>query len=268
MELYGVVTMDVAGSRNIQKRDLFQDRLISYIKFINDKYAAILAAPISITLGDEWQLITYRPSQCYNLVHEFQQLLWMDGVEFYAGIGIGSIDTSLYEDTRKMDGPCFHMSREAINIVKRKRADSRLIYSKHNRVFFKSQKHTVHGENEFIIEHLRRSFGLGDLEEAALTSLQDSSLQRMMDALTLDNLINILIENNEILKSRMTQKQKKVYIDYLKLGSYRKMTQKTNESIGGISQKLNSAEFFTIQRNHEMVEMLLRYHCALKGVKY
>lgn len=253
MSKYGVVIMDIVGSRHIMDREKLQNNLIKYIGQVNEKYKDILPAPISITLGDEWQAILEKPSGCYNIVHGFQKRLWMDDIEFYAGIGIGSLATPVYDNIGEMDGPCFHMARDAVNIAKKQtRAGSKYIYSKRNRVFFKSSDENIMNNNVAVFKTKTQSMSQV-IEEAAITALEDNGI-------TIDNLINILIENNEILKCRMTDKQKKVYMDYLKLGSYRKIIEESengNDSIGGISQKLNSAEFFTIQRNHDMVSALL-----------
>lgn len=73
--LYGVVNMGVVESRKVKDPRQLQIDLDSYIAHVSKKYKDILVAPISVTLGDEWQLITSKPSECYNLVHEFQKLL-------------------------------------------------------------------------------------------------------------------------------------------------------------------------------------------------
>lgn len=117
MGLYGVVVMDIVGSRNIRERGQLQAFLINCIGKMNQKHSLILTTPISITLGDEWQLITHYPAECYNLVHEFQQLLWEFEIDFYAGIGIGRLSTPVFEEVRFMDGPCFNLAREAVNII-------------------------------------------------------------------------------------------------------------------------------------------------------
>ena len=69
----------------------------------------------------------------------------------------------------------------------------------------------------------------------------------------------------------MTIKQKRTYMDYIRHGTYRKILQEygddTSETISGISQKLNSAEFFTIQRNNKIIKSLLGIYCALRGLK-
>lgn len=264
--LYGVVTMDIVNSRGIESREKVQNKLIDYINMINARFSNILVSPVSITLGDEWQLITDSPFECYNLVHEFKKLLWKDDVEFYAGIGIGSISTLIYDDIRKMDGPCFHMSRDAINIAKNhKRSDFSSITSKHNRVYFIPQREA----------YLSLNKDFGDIagsqmiaeEEAALTfstDVKETPYEHM--GIPLGSLINTIIENNEILISKMTMKQKMLYIDYIKAGSYRKMLQmdeNKSDTVGGISQKLNSAEFFTIQNNLKTIAALLKYYYSV-----
>jgi hypothetical protein len=78
----------------------------------------------------------------------------------------------------------------------------------------------------------------------------------------LDEVINVIIENNEILKNKMTVNQKQIYLDYLKYGSYRKIVEHSaKKSISNISKRLNNAEIFTVKRNREVIESLLMYYC-------
>jgi len=245
LKLFGVVTMDIVGSRDIKHREVFQEKLKTYFELIQIKYSNSLVSPINFTLGDEWQLITNKPEECYSIVHDFQKLLWEEDVTFYAGIGIGELQTDIYEDTRKMDGSCFSMARDAINIAKdSSKKRTKFIYSKVNKVFFRS-----------IMDQVKAS----DNRYSNLLSLNEVAID-LEDSISIDDMINIIIENNEILKSKLTNKQKKIYIDYLNYKSYRKIVEENkdsfNETIGGISQKLNSAEYFTIQRNQAMVVSL------------
>lgn len=270
MDIYGVVNMDIVGSRKLSgdNRSKVQETIKNYMDCIYDEYSEILIAPIGFTLGDEWQLITKEPSQCYNLIHKFQQLLWKDEIDIYAGIGIGSISTRIYKDTREMDGECFINARKAIKLVKEKNSyNNNYITSKNNRVLFFTD---VDKNNNFFYDSLRNQKSqIGWEDEVALTNVYNTSYWGdSYKHLNLFNLINIIIENTEILKSRMTTKQKQTYVDYLKLGSYRKVIKESSsnnhrESTSSISQKINKAEFFTIQRNHEMVEQLLRYYSEL-----
>lgn len=75
MKTYSVINLDIVDSKRIKERENFQNRLNDFISIIYHKYSKILPTPISITLGDEWQLITDSPSESYTLVQEFQQLL-------------------------------------------------------------------------------------------------------------------------------------------------------------------------------------------------
>lgn len=252
MKLYGVVTMDIVGSRNISNREMLQQKLKKYFELIHEKYCDGLVSQINFTLGDEWQLITSKPESCYDIVHDFQKLLWEDDVKFYSGIGIGELKTGIYEDTRRMDGSCFIMARDAINIAKKSsRKRTRYIYSKMNKVFLKSIVNQISLQNHFY----KTKWKIPSNEEVAVDAVDSD------ECIFLDDIINTIIENSEILKSKLTCKQKRIYIEYMKHKSYRKIIEKNadklNETIGGISQKLNSAEYFTIQRNHEMVKSLI-----------
>ena len=282
MKVFGVITMDIVGSGRIKEREQFQNKLNSYIKQLNHKYSHILAAPISsITAGDEWQLITDNLSMLYDLVLEFQQLLWTDKIELYAGIGIGFLKTDLHSDVGRIDGSCFQMARKALNIAKGQiKSKHKFIYSKSNRVYFIPDpileenliKQSLSGSYPLIPHDTLKtgfanSFPYG--EAAATAEMPANFIKKNESKFTLYSLINILIENNEILKSRMTEKQKKVYLDYLTYGTYRKILEaygnSSNESIGGIGQKLNTAEFFTMRQNRIVIASMLSVYMEMGG---
>ncbi|TDT62455.1 SatD family protein [Fonticella tunisiensis] len=263
MKVYGVVTMDLVRSREMDDRSRVQQKLDECINKINNKYREFLAAPIGFTTGDEWQALLYNPSKCYSIIEEFQQYLWTLDILFYAGIGIGELSTEVYKEVNKMDGPCFHMAREAINIAKGE-GNGRRKYraSKKNRVYF------FGGEGGLISGRDKRIMTDAFDEAAFSVILNDKEEEKLFNIKFLEDIINTLIENNEVLKSRMTNKQKQTYMDYLELGSYRKIVEsRNNETIGAISQRLNSADFFTIQKNNIMIERLLGYYAMLKEVE-
>lgn len=249
-----MITIDIVKSRQIPNREAIQEKLNKYFKLVKSIYSHDIVSDICFTLGDEWQLLTDKPQKCYRIVHDFQKLLWQDHIKIYAGIGIGELKTNVYKDTRKMDGSCFYMAREAIEIAKEgaKRKNS-IIQSKLNRVYLKSVAKEVMQEKQSRInlQHVNNNLEFSevaaDIEIASEVHIED--------------VINTLIENNEILTGKLTQKQKIIYIEYQKLKSYRKVVEvnkdRFNETIGGISQKLNSAEYFTIQRNQEVIESLI-----------
>lgn len=264
MQVYGVVTMDIVKSRDIRNRRELQKKLYSYLNSLSEKYAGILVCPVSFVLGDEWELITHKPYECYNLIHEIQQKLWNYEINCYAGIGIGSLSTEVSNDIRMMDGQCFHLARQAINIAKEgKHPAQKYIHSKRNKVFFQSSINNLDKHSLFVNDKVDNM-----LSEVALTSnIFNDNAYAAPKELLLQNIINTLIENTEILKMKLTKRQKEIYIEYFKFKSYRRMIEDNesnyNGSIGGISQSLNNAEFFTIQRNHEMIKSLLRIYCFL-----
>ncbi|MBS4021208.1 MAG: hypothetical protein KGZ79_02125 [Dethiobacter sp.] len=244
MSLYGVVIFDLVGSRRSDKRNELQLRLNNNIIKFNGRYKEMLAAPAGVTLGDEWQVITHKPAKIYDIVEAFQRMFWNDDIELYAGMGIGPLSTSLDNDLRNMDGPCFHHARQAVESAKKDR-----VTSKRKKVYFS------------VDETGRNSFK----HEIAATSEELSGDINFLNSITLNELVNIIIENNEILKNKMTFNQKKIYLDYLKYGSYRKIVEQTEKkSISNISKRLNSAEVFTIKRNGEVIESLLAYYCLLE----
>ena len=240
MALYGVIILDLVGSKKSSKRNQLQITLNKNIKRFNQSYNDILAAPATITVGDEWQVLTYQPNKVYEMVEAFQRMFWMDGVDLYAGIGIGELSTALSNDIRNIDGPCFHSARAALEAAKKQ--NHSWISSKRNRVFFAADRHAE------LFAH-----------EIAATS-EGMAAEFYGFANLLPEVINNIIENNEILKSKMTANQKQIYLHYLQYGSYRKIAEETDKkSISNISERLNSAEVFTIQRNGYMVEKLLSY---------
>jgi hypothetical protein len=204
---YGVVTMDIVKSRTIYDRELVLNKLKSYFKEINNKYSSSLVSDICFTLGDEWQLITNKPQQCYSIVHDFQKLLWQDNISIYAGIGVGEIRTDIHKDTRQMDGPCFIMAREAINIAKEaSRRRNYLIQSKLNRIYFKAQAAQSSGIENFLPGYCSIGYSDIDLNEVAADR---------EPIICINDIINVLIENNEILKGKLTHKQKR-YMQIIK----------------------------------------------------
>lgn len=262
MRLFGVINMDIVNSRKIKDRELFQNRLMAFIETMNDKYQKkLLATPIRITLGDEWQIVLKTPAECYSIIHEFQQFLWKNGIEVYTGFSIGPISTDVLMDNRMMDGPAFILAREALIISKKNsKIHTRPLFSKRNRVFF----HDDECRNFDLERNISVRSERSALEEAAVTLDYDDSLHYISDDLPLVKIINLLIENNEILKGKMSPKQKETYIKYFNSQSYSKLSKELNESTSSISQKLNIAEYFTIQRNHEMVSQLLGQYCSMR----
>ena len=73
--LYSVINMDIMNSRNIKDRESIQNTIKVYLNSISQNYQSILVAPITMTLGDEWQIVLRDISESYNIFKEIQLFL-------------------------------------------------------------------------------------------------------------------------------------------------------------------------------------------------
>ena len=130
--IYSVINMDIVHSRKIKNRIEVQNIIKNYLKSLSKKYEDKLLTPITITLGDEWQIVLKDISKSYTIITEINEFLSDYDIKTYSGIGIGSISTEVYSNSSNMDGEAFINARNAINIAK-KSGDT--IKSKVNRVY-------------------------------------------------------------------------------------------------------------------------------------
>lgn len=247
MAVYGAAILDVVDSRESANRAELQAILNRTIADFNELFREILPVPAGITIGDEWELLTDRPRHGYKLVAWFQAALRPRGIEIYAGLGLGGLSTPPAGEIRQLDGACFHLARQALAIAKGDLGPRRKhIYSKRNRVYLLAETGTSSGNHGWLPAG-------GELAAAA----EDAGSQ--LSRVPLLEIANALIENTEILKSRMTRKQRETFAEYERLGSYRRMAAAggARQTPGAISQKLNKAEYFTIQRNEHLIGTLL-----------
>ncbi len=249
--LYSVINMDLVASRNIKARPLLQKKLHNYIEKVNMECKDILLAPITITLGDEWQIVLKKPGKSYYMVEKFQKFLAEEKIAIYAGIGIGTISTEIYKDTRLMDGECFIKAREALNISKdENRFYSKRLNSKKNRIYFNGEE----------IDFLNNIETLPTFKEVAVTYEKDEDY-----FLSINSIVNTIIENNEVLKSKITDKQLEIIKLYEKYGSYNNIIkEKEHLTKASISQKLNDSSYFVIKNNNFMIELLIELYCNIR----
>ncbi len=101
---------------------------------------------------------------------------------------------------------------------------------------------------------------MGYLGEVAITAGENVELIP-----TLNNIINSMIENNEVLKHKVTNKQWEIIQLYDKLGSYNNMVKQAQSiSKADISQKINGSNYFVIKNNNLSIEGLIRLYCEIK----
>ncbi|WP_066497293.1 SatD family protein [Abyssisolibacter fermentans] len=251
--LYSVINIDIVGSRKLVNRKIIQEKINYYISYMNKEYIDLLLSPITITLGDEWQIILKTPSKSYRIIDKFQELLREDNIKIYAGIGLGKLSTKVYKDIRLMDGECFINARKALNIVKNKNTFyNHFINTKKNRIYFCGEIET------FIEKNDKYSI---NLDEIAATS----DMIGTDDNFSINALINALIENTEVLKNNITNKQQEIINLYKKYGSYNNIIKGNNLlTKSSISQKLNDSNFFVINKNNLIIELLIEYYCKIR----
>ncbi|MBE6050881.1 MAG: hypothetical protein E7214_09600 [Clostridium sp.] len=236
--IYSVINMDIVGSRKLKDRVSIQDSLKLYFDELNIKYSDVLATNITFTLGDEWQIILKSPEESYNIINEINIYLQSLNIKSYSGIGFGTISTKIYNTTSEMDGEAFIYARKALNIAKGKGNN---LNSKLNKVFFKANPCYFFKEED-------------SFKEVALTSLDEEA----STVGSLNNIINVLIENTEILFNKITPKQLETILFYENLKSYSKMVDEgVANSKSSISQKLNAAEYFVFNNNKKYIKQLL-----------
>lgn len=229
--IYSVINMDIVDSRKLKNRVEIQDVINTYLDEVSHKYRNILLSKITLTLGDEWQIVLKDISKSYTLITEINEFLIDYNIKTYSGIGLGSISTGIYSKSSLMDGEAFINAREALNKAKKKNG---YINSNVNRVYFNEAFDNTY-------------------EEVALTSINGHINNKAL----LKNVINSLIENTEIIINRITPKQLEIIKSYRSYGTYSSMVENQKaKSKAEISQKLNTAEYFVLENNIKLIEKL------------
>lgn len=255
MDIFSVLNMDIINSRKLQNRVLIQQKIKDIFNGLNKEYNDILVCPITFTLGDEWQIVLNNPEESYNIYRRIINLLKDLNINCYGGLGIGRISTDKYMDSRDMDGEAFILAREALNSIKESNSFyNENIHSKENKFYFNGTPvpATFHNSDSIL--------------EVAVTS-EDTFNN---DPLSLNILINTIIENNELIEGKVSIKQQKVIDLYDTYKSYSKIIQCYPEySKASISQKLNTANYFVSKHNKHLIrDLLTKYTFYLKEILY
>jgi hypothetical protein len=115
------------ASRGYPDRAEVQARTEEALAEANRTFAHSIAVPFTITLGDEWQgLLT---SVAAALEADFHLRHRLHPLPIASGIGSGSLSTPVRERTPRMDGPCFHRSREALDRAKERKGSATVLQS-------------------------------------------------------------------------------------------------------------------------------------------
>ncbi len=103
-----------AGER-VRVQETFEEALAQ----VNVRYEKEVAAAFLITAGDETQGLLCRPHRCYDILREIEIAITPARIVF--GVGYGSLTTEVREVAVGMDGPAFHLAREALEKAKEER---------------------------------------------------------------------------------------------------------------------------------------------------
>lgn len=111
-EVFLALIGDVEGSRLVERRARLQRDLERATERANDALGPALAAPLALTAGDEIQGLFRDPTAVVDAVVEVADAVFP--ARLIHGLGLGPLETDLGPDPALLDGPCFHLAREAL----------------------------------------------------------------------------------------------------------------------------------------------------------
>lgn len=114
--MYCAIIGDIIKSKEIIERRELQHKLEELLERINIKYAEIITAKFTITLGDEFQGLLRSPHKIFEITDYIKMEL--GPIKLRYGIGIGEMSTDIKDIAMGSDGPAYHAAREALNDVK------------------------------------------------------------------------------------------------------------------------------------------------------
>ena len=115
-EVFLALIGDVEASRQIEQRARLQRELERAAARVNEVLGPALAAPLTLTAGDEIQALFRDPSAAVDAVVEVADAAFP--ARLVHGLGLGPLETDLGPDPALLDGPCFHLAREALQVAR------------------------------------------------------------------------------------------------------------------------------------------------------
>lgn len=115
---WGALIGDVVGSRELEDRAGFQERLKGELLRLNRRLGPdALATPLALTAGDELQGLFHRYSSMVIVLRELSERL--HPVRIVYGVGFGPLSIPPGPQVALLDGPCFHAARRALERSRR-----------------------------------------------------------------------------------------------------------------------------------------------------
>jgi len=116
--LYLVIIGDIIKSRELNNRYQVQQEFDSAVHETQMTYGEGLISPITLTIGDEFQSVMRNGRGLFRIIDDLD--LKMRPVQLRYGIGIGTINTAINSEISiGMDGPAFHMARDALEYCRK-----------------------------------------------------------------------------------------------------------------------------------------------------
>lgn len=118
---------DVRESKKLHDRDAVQRRLQAACDDLNGRADSLqLVSPFTVTLGDEFQAVFSGAQTIWSCIFVIESAL--HPVRFRFGLGVGGIATAINrKQSIGMDGPAFHLAREAVVSLKGDRGNYRVL---------------------------------------------------------------------------------------------------------------------------------------------
>jgi len=113
---YVVVTGDLKSSRRLEDRAEVQEELKNALRIVNRRFEEEIPAKFMVARGDSFQGMLSSPNCLFDMYHVFFENI---SHQFYLGIGVGDISTSLSENVGEIDGEAFHNASEALERAKK-----------------------------------------------------------------------------------------------------------------------------------------------------
>ena len=165
MEHYLAIIGDLIQSREIKDRKAVQKKIEQTFDEINREYNELILSKITLTLGDEFQLLAKPKKGIFALLDTLEMKL---GLPFRLGIGYGTLLTDINpEQSIGADGEAFWKARSSIDYVHDKDWNGK------NRVRLKG-----FGEERDLL--LNALLATSDTLKSQWTSLQEETFHEML----------------------------------------------------------------------------------------
>ena len=113
---YVVVTGDLKSSRRLRDRAGVQEELKNALRIVNSRFEEEIPAKFMVVGGDSFQGMLSSPKYLFDIYYVFFENIRH---QFYLGIGVGGISTSLSENVGEIDGEAFHKASDALERAKK-----------------------------------------------------------------------------------------------------------------------------------------------------